>query len=97
MTREVAVRTATREQALCCINLFVFMADVKFHDDGEGGPTSHEVVVYLSFRQGNEIRLRGIGGSKKDAAENAVVALNRFQTHAEIEAKTAIALIEDFN
>ena len=68
--------------------------DVKHYDDKKGNPTSHEVIVELDFRQGS-FTLRGLGGSKEDALQNAVVALNRFLTQSEIEAKTAIADVKD--
>lgn len=71
------------------------MPDIEFYNDGKGNPTSHEVRVELDLNQGN-FNFRGLGKDRKDAAYNAVVACNRFQTQADIEAKTAIALIDDF-
>lgn len=69
------------------------MSDIEFYDDGKNKANSHEVRVELELKQGT-YKLRGIGGSREDAAKNAVIALNKFQTKAEVEAKTAIALIE---
>lgn len=72
------------------------MPNIEHFDDKKENPTSHEVHVELEVGQGKEtLKLRGLGRSKEDAKENAVVALRKFLTRAETEGKTAIALLED--
>ena len=70
------------------------MAEIKFHRDDEE-TVSNEVEAVLEIGQGREtFSISGYGMNKQDAVENAVDALNKFITRAEIEAKEAIALIE---
>jgi len=73
------------------------MPELNHINDNKRSPTSHEVHVDLEVGQGKEnLKLRGLGGSKDDAIQNAVLALRNFLTRAKIERKTAKTFLTDF-